>query len=125
MMDRDQSTEFLSVFVVGALIGVGAALLFAPKPPTRRERIMKELKPYRKKLEQRTAGARKAMGKQAASAADWGEEMMEASRSVVSDMRDEIAAMVADARDELADSVADQLDAARKSLKKSAKRIRS
>ena len=125
IMDRDQSTEFLSVFVVGALIGVGAALLFAPKPPTRRERIMKELKPYRKKLDKRTAGARKAVGKQAASAADWGEEMVEASRAVVSDMRDEIASMVADARDEIADSVADQLDAARKSLKKSAKRIRS
>jgi gas vesicle protein len=125
IMDRDQSTEFVSVFVVGALIGVGAALLFAPKPPTRRERIMKELKPYRKKLEKRTSGARKAVGKQAASAAGWGEEMVEASRVVVSDMREEIAGMVADARAEIADTVADQLDTARKSLKKSSKRIRS
>ena len=124
-MERDQTTDYVTAFVVGAAVGVGAALLFAPKPPTRRERIMKELKPYRKEMEKRASRARKQVGKQAAAATDWGEEMVEASRAVVADMRGEIAGMVADARGEIADAVASQLESAQKSLKKTAKRIRS
>ena len=124
-MDTDQSTEYASAFAIGLLVGVGAALLFAPKPPTRRERIMKQMKPYRKKLEKRAASARKEVGRKTAAAADWRDEMMDASRAVVADMRNEVARMVADARAEIADAVADQLDNAQKSLKKSAKKIRS
>lgn len=124
-MKQEETTDYLTAFVVGAALGVGAALMFAPKPPTRKERLMKELKPYRKKLEKKSARARKSMGNQAEAAAGWGDELMEASRAVVSDMREEVAAMVADARSEIADSVADQLDFAQKRLKKSAKRIRS
>lgn len=124
-MNRDQSTEYASAFVVGILVGVGAALLFAPKPATRKERIMKQLKPYRKQLEKRTASARKEVGNRASEAADWGDEMMAASRAVIDDMRDEVASMVAGARAEIASAVADQLESAQKSLKKSAKRIRS
>jgi gas vesicle protein len=124
-MNRDQTTEYLSAFVVGTLVGVGAALLFAPKPPTRRERIMKELKPYRKELQKRTAKARKRVGEQASVATEWGEDMMEASRAVVGEIRGEVADIVSDARKEIADAVADQLESAQKALKKSAKRIRS
>lgn len=123
-MNRDQSTEYASAFVVGILVGVGAALLIAPKP-TRKERIMKQLKPYRKQFEKQAASARKGMSNRASAAADWGDEMMAASRAVVADMREEVASMVADARAEIASAVADQLDSAQKSLKKSAKRIRS
>lgn len=124
-MKQEEQTEYLTAFVVGALLGVGAALLFAPRPPTRRERLMKEIKPYRKKLDKQSARAREEMGKRASSAADWGEELMSASRAVMGDMRDEVAHMVADARAEIADSVADQLESAQKALKKSAKRVRS
>ena len=124
-MKQEDTTEYLSAFVVGALVGVGAALLFAPKPPTRRERLMKELKPYRKQLDKQSARARKGMGKRASAAADWGEEILDASRVVMGDMRDEVADLVAEARAEIANTVADQLDTAQKSLKKSAKRMRS
>ena len=128
-MDTDQTTEYASAFTVGLLLGVGAALLFAPKPPTRKERIMKQIKPYRKKLEKRASSAKKQVGgavsSRASAAADWRDEMIEASRAVIADMRSEVAKMVADARGEIADAVADQLDNAQKSLKKSAKKIRS
>ena len=123
-MDTDQTTEYASAFTVGLLVGVGAALLFAPKPPTRRERIMKQIKPYRTKVEKRAASAKKQAGARVSAAADWRDEMIEASRAVVADMRDEVAKMVADARQEIADTVADQLDSAQGSLKKSAKKLR-
>lgn len=124
-MKHDDSTEYMSIFVVGALVGVGAALLFAPKPKTRREKIMQEIEPYRKKLDKSSAKARKRMTKQASAASAWGEGMVDASREVMADMRAEIADMVADARDEIAHAVADQLDSAQKSLKKTSKRMRS
>lgn len=123
-MDTDQTTEYASAFAVGLLVGVGAALLFAPKPPTRRERIMKHIKPYRQKMEKGAASAKKQMGDRASAAADWRDEMIDASRAVIADMRDEVAGMVADARKEIAVAVADQMDNAQKSMKKSAKKIR-
>lgn len=123
-MDRDQTTEYASAFAVGILVGIGAALLFAPTPRTRKQRIMDQIKPYRKGLQKRTAAARKQVGDRATAASDWGDEMMAASRDVIADMRGEVARMVADARSEIRDTVADQLDSAQKSLKKSAKKVR-
>lgn len=117
-MYRDQTTEYASAFVVGMLVGIGAAMLFAPKPSTRRERIRKQLKPYRKQFEKRAAATRKQVGDRAAAAAEWGDELM-------ANMRSEMAGMVAEARSEIASSVADQLESAQKTLKQSAKRIRS
>jgi gas vesicle protein len=122
-MDRDQTTEYTTAFVVGAILGVGAALLFAPDPPTRRERIMKELKPYRKQFKKRTARARKELGRQASVASEWSEELVAASRDVMRDLRDEVSELVADARNEIAGTVESQLESAQKALRKSAKRI--
>ena len=124
-MDQDHSTEYATAFVIGALVGVGAALLFSPDPPTRRERLMDELKPYRKKLAKQSKKTRKKLGKQATAAADWGDDLVDASRVVMNDMRDEVAGLVNDAREEIADAVAAQLDSAQKAQKKNAKRIRS
>lgn len=124
-MQKDETAEYLTTFVIGALIGIGAALLFAPKPPTRRERIMKELKPYRKKIDKQSARARKEVGRRATAAADWGDDMVEASRDLMGEIRAQVSDMVADARTEIADSVARQLENAQQSLRNSAKRIRS
>ena len=124
-MSKDTSNEFVMAFAVGALLGVGAALLLAPDPPTRREKIMKELKPYRKKLRKSTASARKEMGKRASAAGDMGEELMAAGRKVARDLREEVADLVAEARSEIASTVEDQLEAAQTALRKGAKRIRS
>jgi gas vesicle protein len=125
MMNKDSTTEYVTAFVVGALVGVGAALLLAPDPPTRRERVMKELKPYRKKMAKRTAKVRKQTGKQLDAASEWGDELVAASRVVLADLREEVADLVADARDQIADAVEGQLDAAHSSLRRGAKRIHS
>jgi gas vesicle protein len=122
---RDEITgEFVVAFAVGALLGVGAALLLAPDPPTRREKVMKELEPYRKKLRKKTASARKQVGKRASAAADVGDELVAAGRAVAADLRDEIAELVAEARSEIAATVENQLEAAQGALKKGAKRVR-
>jgi gas vesicle protein len=124
-MDNDRTTEYLTAFAVGALVGVGAALLLAPDPPTRRDRLMKELKPYRKKLDKKASKMRKQAGRQMEAAGDWGDELREASRAVVADLREEVAEVVADARNQIADAVDAQIDSAQKGLRRGAKRIRT
>jgi gas vesicle protein len=124
-MSRDQTTEYVAAFAVGALLGAGAALLLAPDPPTRRERLMKELKPYRKKVQKRADKVRKRAGHQAAAVGEWSEELASASRAVLDDLREEVAGIVAEARAQLADAVEDQLDSAHATLRRGTKRIRS
>lgn len=135
-MRNESSSEFVIAFAVGALLGVGAALLLAPDPPTRRERLAKELKPYRKKLQKRTSAARKELGKRtssarkelgkrASSAVDVGDELVAAGRAVARDLREEVADLVAEARSEIAATVETQLESAQRALRKGARRIRS
>lgn len=122
-MTNENTNEFVVAFAVGALLGVGAALLLAPDPPTRREKIMKELKPYRKKLRKGTKSARKELGKRASVASDYGEELVAAGRAVAEDLREEVADLVAEARSEITATVESQLDDARRALKRGRKRI--
>jgi gas vesicle protein len=125
MMSDDRTTEYVTAFVVGALVGIGAALLLAPDPPTRREKLMKELKPYRKKFDKKAAKVRKQVGRQVDAAGDWGEELRAAGQAVVADLREEVAELVAEARDQIADAVENQVDSARDGVRRGAKRIRS
>ncbi|HSH46144.1 MAG TPA: hypothetical protein VK966_09825 [Longimicrobiales bacterium] len=124
-MKNDRSGEYMLAFVVGTLLGAGAALLLAPDPPTRRERVMKGLKPYRKKLRKKTTAARKQVNRGASSAAGYGDELVEAGREAIQDLRDEVADLIADARDEIAEAMDSQVDSARRALKKGRKRLRS
>lgn len=124
-MNDDKTTEYVTAFIVGAALGVGAALLLAPDPPTRRERVMKELKPYRKKLDKKTRKLRKDAGRQIAATGEWGEDVAAASRAVIQDLREEVAELVAEARDQIADALESQLESAHTGLRKGTKRIRS
>lgn len=124
-MNRDSTTEYVAAFAIGAIVGVAAALALAPDPPTRRERVMKELKPYHKKLRKRATKVRKQAGKQVSAAGEWRDELMAASRAVMADLREEVAELVADARTQIADAVDHQLDSAHSGLRRGTKRIRS
>lgn len=124
-MNDDKTTEYVTAFIVGAALGVGAALLLAPDPPTRRERVMKELKPYRKKLDKKTRKLRKDASRQIAATGEWGEDVAAASRAVMQDLREEVAELVAEARDQIADALESQLESATTGIRKGTKRIRS
>lgn len=124
-MSDDHTTEYVTALVVGALLGAGAALLLAPDPPTRREKLMKELKPYRKKLKKNVSKVRKEAGSQAAAVGEWSEELVKASRAVLDDLREEVSELVDDARKDIANAMEGQLDSAHATLRKGTKRIRS
>ncbi len=122
-MKPEETTEYITAFVIGTLVGVGAALLFAPTPPTKREKLLKELEPYRKKLRKTRSRARKQVDRGTGAATDWTEDMVAAGRAVAKELREEITEMVKDAREEIGETVQAQLKSAQESVRRGRKRV--
>lgn len=110
---RDQeSSDIIAALAIGAVIGIGAALLMRGGEMSRREKLMRELKPYRKKAQRgmRTAQevtretvgrGRDHLGRGVDAGADIAADLRDSGRAVVNDLRDELAALVSAAGDEL------------------------
>jgi gas vesicle protein len=111
--DRD-NVDFLAALGIGAILGLGLALMFRPDPPTRRERLMKELKPYRKKLDRKTQQARKTVGRKAGAARVRGDELVGAGREALDSLRGDIADTM----------VETQVGAAQEAIRKNTKRLK-
>lgn len=125
MWDDRDNTDFLAALAIGAIAGLGLSLLFRRDPPTRRERLMKELKPYRKKLSKQAHRARDTIGKQATAAAKRGDAMVEGGRDALESFRTEVSDIVSAARSDIAAAVQEQVGAAQHTLKRTTKRIRN
>jgi len=106
-MARDETTDFLTAFAVGAVLGAGATLLLrGGRPKTAKERLLRELKPYyRKKI----GGGKMARGvrRGRAAAADMADDAIDTGRELLSEFRDEVKRIVEDARDELVEALED------------------
>ncbi|HEX6940169.1 MAG TPA: hypothetical protein VF158_12215 [Longimicrobiales bacterium] len=122
MPQRDM-VDFVSAFAIGAVAGAAFVLLLRPEPASARERILEDLKPYRRKVRRHARRARRGFGQGAAAAADVGSALQDAGRELVRDFRAELGAAIADARDEFARSLEAQVAKAQKALKKSARRL--
>lgn len=113
MPERD-TREFMAALAVGAALGVVAAWLLRREPPSRRERLMRDLKPYRKKASRTAKKARKGAG----AALDRGSSLVADGRETLGDLREEVADIVRSARVELADAVKEQLRDAEKAFRR-------
>jgi gas vesicle protein len=113
-MPQRDTIDFLTAFAVGAVLGAGAALLLRPEPPSRTQRLLKELDPYRRKVRKTAARARKGFREGAAATLDLGSEVAAAGRDVLREFRKEVAEVLADARDELGQIVQEELKKALK-----------
>ena len=100
-MPRQDTTDFLTAFAVGTLLGVGATLLLRPAPRTARERLARELKPYGKKMRRSAGKARRALREGADATGEVAGEAIDAGKELLSEFRDEVQRILASARDEL------------------------
>lgn len=123
-MDDRETTEYLTALAVGALLGVGAALLFRPRR-SRTDRLIRELKPYRKRIQRGVSRARGAVESGAGTAAERGGALAAAGAAVLHDFRDQLVELASTARDEVADMIETQVTEAQGALKRGAKKIRS
>lgn len=115
MADRD-TTEFLTAFAIGAVLGVGATLLLRPQPPTGRERVARELRDYRKRAGKGAKRARQGFERGLGAARERGGEVLSGGADVMESIRDEVADLVASAKDEIARAVEGQVKDMEKAL---------
>jgi gas vesicle protein len=108
-MARQDTTEFLAAFAVGTVLGIGATLLLRPAPPkTAKDRLLRELKPYRRKMRRSAGQVARGLRRGQSATGEMADEAIDAGRELISEFRDEVRRILAEARDELADAVAER-----------------
>lgn len=108
------NNDFLGALAVGTLLGVATALAMRPSPRSARDRLLRELGPYRRQLHASAEEARRAMAARAGSAGplpdeedDGAAEAIEMGRELLAEFREEVRRVLDEARAELASLGAD------------------
>lgn len=107
-MPRQDTVDFLTAFAVGTVLGIGATLLLQPERPSARDRVAKQLKPYRRKMERSYGRVRGGLREGADATSDLTGEVVGAGRELLSEFREEVARILGDAREELQDMTRDR-----------------
>lgn len=121
-MPRQDNIDFITAFAVGTVLGIGATLLLRPQP-TPKERVVRQLKPYRKRIRKSYKQARSAVRDGASATGELSEEAMGAGRELIGGFREEVSRIVADARDELQELVEEQSKDISRKLRKTGRRF--
>lgn len=120
MTDRDTSEVWTAV-AIGAIIGIGAALLVRARQEDDTHEIIKRLRPVTRQAKQTATSARKELGRRARQAGDSGEDLLSSSRDILEGMQKGAREIILSTRDELRqaarDSVRDARRAARNSIR--------
>ena len=104
-MSRQDTTDFLTAFAVGAVLGAGATLLFRTQPVSAKDRLLRELKPYRRKLGKSAGHVARGLRKGGRATGALADDAIDAGRELLSEFRDEVRRIVADAVEEVNEAV--------------------
>ena len=118
-MARQDTLDFLTAFAVGTVLGIGATLLLTPER-TPKQRLVRQLKPYRKQMRKSYVRARDAVREGSNATGDLTSDVVSAGRELLGEFRHEVTGILDDARKELRELVQDQV----KDISKGARRTR-
>ncbi len=121
-MPRQDTVDFLTAFAVGTVLGIGATLLLQPQR-TPRERVLRQWKPYRKKMRRSYGHARDAWRVGADATGGLAGELATAGREVLGEFRSEVAKIVGEARKDLRQTVQEQMKDLSKGITRTRKRM--
>jgi gas vesicle protein len=121
-MPRQDSVDFLAAFAVGTVLGVGATLLLQPKR-TRKERLVRQWKPYRKKIRKSYDNARSAVREGADATGDMTSTLVDVGQELLGEFRKEAAKIIAEARTDLQQVVQEQGKELSKNVSRTRKRF--
>ncbi|HVH12630.1 MAG TPA: hypothetical protein VM759_06250 [Longimicrobium sp.] len=96
-----QDNDFLAAFGIGAVLGIGAALLLRPARPNPRKRLQKRMRPHVRKLGKSASRARSAARMAAREAGTSADDVIHAGRELLAEFRGEVARILDEAREEL------------------------
>lgn len=99
-MPREDTVDFITAFAVGTVLGVGAALLLQPSRSPK-DRVIRQLKPYRKQMQRSYSQVRKGMRAGRGATTEMSGEVMDAGRELLDDFRAEVSDILDNARDEI------------------------
>ncbi len=99
-MPGDDTNDFLAAFGIGAVLGIGAALLLRPGNPDPR-RTLKRMRPRGKRLGRAAKQAQKAGERVHAAGGHLSGDAIDTGRELLHEFRGEVARILADARREL------------------------
>jgi gas vesicle protein len=107
-MPRQDTVDFLTAFAVGTVLGIGATLLLQPDR-TPKQRVVRQLKPYRKQMQRSYDHLRKGVREGRSATSDLTGEVVAAGRELLGEFRSEVADILSDARGELQEMMQDQI----------------
>ena len=118
-MARQDTTEFLAAFAVGTVLGIGATLLLRPEPPrTAKDRLLRELKPYRKKMRRGASRIVREVREQRRATGALGDDAIDAGRELLGEFRDEVRRILTEAREELGAAMEERRESERRSTER-------
>lgn len=100
-MARQDTNDFLAAFGIGAVLGIGAALLLRPEKPNPRKQLRKRLEPHVRKLGRGASRTRKAARAAAREAGTTTDDVIHAGRELLAEFRGEVERILDEAREEL------------------------
>jgi gas vesicle protein len=121
-MPRQDTVDFLTAFAVGTVLGVGATLLLQPKR-TPRERLVRQMKPYRKQMRKSYEHLSRGIKHGSGATSELTTEVIGAGRELLGEFRSEVAEILDQARSEIRSLVAEQAKEVGKGARKTRRRI--
>ncbi|CAN5808162.1 hypothetical protein BH23GEM6_BH23GEM6_20290 [soil metagenome] len=107
-MPRQDTVDFLTAFAVGTVLGIGATLLLQPER-TPKQRVLKQVKPYRKQMKRSYGHVREGVREGSEATAEMTGELIGAGKELLSEFRAEVADILGDARSELSVMLREQV----------------
>ncbi len=121
--DRD----FLTALAIGAVVGIGAALLFRASDDFDSEKIIKRMKPLQKKagraLHQARSRAEHSVRVKMSDVGDAGRIVRKSSGKIAGNLGDDAARIVSRAKREMEESARDSVKQAQRAMRRAAKRL--
>jgi gas vesicle protein len=136
--ERRDDSDFLTALAIGAAVGIGAALLFRASDDLDREKIIRKLKPLKKKANRALHRATERVGRESSRAVDLASKKMNRKMSdvrgagriikkgggrIAHNLSDDAAKIVAEAKREMEASARDSVKIARRAMRRAAKRL--
>jgi gas vesicle protein len=121
-MPRQDTVDFLTAFAVGTVLGIGATLLLQPER-TPKERVLRQLKPYRKQMKRSYSQLRSGFKTGREATGELTSEAIDAGRELLGEFRSEVAEILQEARSELQDIIRDQSQDLSKGMKRTRRKL--
>lgn len=121
-MPRQDTVDFLTAFAVGTVLGIGATLLLQPER-TPKQRVLKQLKPYKKQMRRSYKQVRAGLSGGSEATGELTSEVINAGQELMGEFRTEVAQILGQAREELQEMVKEQAKDLSKGMRNTRKKL--